>query len=142
MGNQLKKSLHICFAVGGLGKVININSRFSSNWDDILVSLLNRHVAEVIAINERREKPHMGKHKKIMNDWNDTSCTLTSLPAWDLRNFKHLIFCCTVFLGSWSKVQHTMMAQGTARDRKRDHNTKFHSYFRLSGKLFIYHEKA
>jgi hypothetical protein len=34
------------------------------------------------------------------------------------------------------------MTQGTARDRKRVHNTKFHSYFSLSGKLFISHERA
>jgi hypothetical protein len=35
-----------------------------------------------------------------------------------------------------------MMAQGTPRDRKRVHNTKFHSYFSLSGKLFISHERV
>jgi hypothetical protein len=39
------------------------------------------------------EKPHMDKYKEITNDWNhDASCTLTSLPVWDLENFKRLIF--------------------------------------------------
>jgi hypothetical protein len=38
-------------------------------------------------------KPHTGKYKEIMNDWNyDVSCTLTSLPVWELENFKRLIF--------------------------------------------------
>jgi hypothetical protein len=35
-----------------------------------------------------------------------------------------------------------MIAQGTARGRKRVHNKKFHSYFSFSGKLFISHERA
>jgi hypothetical protein len=35
-----------------------------------------------------------------------------------------------------------VMVQGTAKDRKRVHNTKFHSYFSLSGKLFTSHERA
>jgi hypothetical protein len=39
------------------------------------------------------EKPHTDKYKDITNDWNyDASCTLTSLPVWDLENFKRLIF--------------------------------------------------
>jgi hypothetical protein len=39
------------------------------------------------------DKPHTGKYKAITNDWNyDASCTLTSLPVWDLDNFKRLIF--------------------------------------------------
>jgi hypothetical protein len=39
------------------------------------------------------EKPHTDKYKEIMNDWNyDASCTLTSLPVWDLENFKCLVF--------------------------------------------------
>jgi hypothetical protein len=39
------------------------------------------------------EKPHTDKYKEITNDWNyDTSCTVTSLPVWDLENFKRLIF--------------------------------------------------
>jgi hypothetical protein len=39
------------------------------------------------------EKPHTDKYKEITNDWNyDASCTLTSLPVWDLENFKRLIF--------------------------------------------------
>jgi hypothetical protein len=39
------------------------------------------------------EKPHTGKYKEITNNWNcDASCSLTSLPVWDLENFKHLIF--------------------------------------------------
>jgi hypothetical protein len=39
------------------------------------------------------DKAHMGKYKEITNDWNyDASCTLTSLPVWDLENFKRLIF--------------------------------------------------
>jgi hypothetical protein len=42
---------------------------------------------------EDREKLDMDKYKEITNDWNyDASCTLTSLPVWDLENFKHLIF--------------------------------------------------
>jgi hypothetical protein len=41
------------------------------------------------------DKPHTGKYKEIMNDSNyDASCTLTSLPVWDLETFKRLIFCC------------------------------------------------
>jgi hypothetical protein len=39
------------------------------------------------------EKPHMDKYKESTNNWNyDVSCTLTSLPVWDLKNFKRLIF--------------------------------------------------
>jgi hypothetical protein len=39
------------------------------------------------------EKPHTDKYKEITNNWNyDASCTLTSLPVWDLENFKRLIF--------------------------------------------------
>jgi hypothetical protein len=39
------------------------------------------------------EKPHTDKYKEITNNWNyDTSCTLTSIPVWDLENFKLLIF--------------------------------------------------
>jgi hypothetical protein len=39
------------------------------------------------------EKPHVDKYKEITNNWNyDASCTLTSLPVWDLENFKCLIF--------------------------------------------------
>jgi hypothetical protein len=42
---------------------------------------------------EGREKPHTDKYKEIMNNWNyDASCMLTSLPVWDLKNLKHLIF--------------------------------------------------
>jgi hypothetical protein len=39
------------------------------------------------------EKPHTDKYKEITNNWNyDASCTVTSLPVWDLENFKCLIF--------------------------------------------------
>jgi hypothetical protein len=39
------------------------------------------------------DKPHTGKYKEITNYSNyDVSCTLTSLPVWDLENFKRLIF--------------------------------------------------
>jgi hypothetical protein len=39
------------------------------------------------------EKPHTDKYKEIMKDWNyDASCMPTSLPVWDLENFKHLVF--------------------------------------------------
>jgi hypothetical protein len=39
------------------------------------------------------DKPHTGKYKEITNDSNyDARCTLTSLPVWDLQNFKRLIF--------------------------------------------------
>jgi hypothetical protein len=32
------------------------------------------------------EKLHTDKNKEIMNNWNyDASCTLTSLPVWDLE---------------------------------------------------------
>jgi hypothetical protein len=42
---------------------------------------------------EGTEKPHMDKYKEITNDWNyDSSCTLTSLPVWELENLKCLIF--------------------------------------------------
>jgi hypothetical protein len=35
----------------------------------------------------------MDKYKEITNDWDyDASCMLTSLPVWDLENFKRLIF--------------------------------------------------
>jgi hypothetical protein len=38
------------------------------------------------------EKPHTDKYKEITNNWNyDASCTLTSLPVWELENFKRLI---------------------------------------------------
>jgi hypothetical protein len=40
-----------------------------------------------------KEKPRMVKYKAITNDWNyDASCTLTSLPVWDLENFNLLVF--------------------------------------------------
>jgi hypothetical protein len=39
------------------------------------------------------DKPRTGKYKEITNYSNyDASCTLTSLPVWDLENFKLLIF--------------------------------------------------
>jgi hypothetical protein len=39
------------------------------------------------------DKPHTGKYKEITNHLNyDASCMLTSLPVWDLENFKRLIF--------------------------------------------------
>jgi hypothetical protein len=42
---------------------------------------------------EGREKPHMVKYKAITNDWNyDASCTLTSFPVCDLKDFKRLVF--------------------------------------------------
>jgi hypothetical protein len=42
---------------------------------------------------EGKEKPHMVKDKAITNDWNyDARCTLTSLPVWDLENFKRVVF--------------------------------------------------
>jgi hypothetical protein len=42
---------------------------------------------------EGKEKPHMVKYKAITKDWNyDASCTFTSLPVWDLENFKRLVF--------------------------------------------------
>jgi hypothetical protein len=42
---------------------------------------------------EGRAKPHVDKYKENTNDWNyDASCSLTSLPVWDLENFKRLIF--------------------------------------------------
>jgi hypothetical protein len=89
-----------CFAFRGLGKVININSCFSTNQADILVSMFNRRLAWIIVVNERyREKPHMDKYK-ITNDWNyDASCMLTSLPVWESDNFKRLVFVveCTTF---------------------------------------------
>jgi hypothetical protein len=45
------------------------------------------------------EKPHTDKFKDITNNWNyDASCTLTSLPVWDLENFKRLIFAVRVYI--------------------------------------------
>jgi hypothetical protein len=42
---------------------------------------------------DSREKPYMDRHKEIMNDWYyDDSCMLTTLPLWNLKNFKHFIF--------------------------------------------------
>jgi hypothetical protein len=39
------------------------------------------------------EKPHTDKYKQITNDWfYIASCSLTSLPVWDLENFKRLVF--------------------------------------------------
>jgi hypothetical protein len=39
------------------------------------------------------DKQHTGKYKKITNDSNyAASCTLASLPVWDLEDFKRLIF--------------------------------------------------
>jgi hypothetical protein len=39
------------------------------------------------------DKPRTGNYKEITNDLNyDASCTLKSLPVWDLENFKRLIF--------------------------------------------------
>jgi hypothetical protein len=39
------------------------------------------------------EKPHTDKYKEITNNYNyDASCTVASIPIWDLENFKHLIF--------------------------------------------------
>jgi hypothetical protein len=41
---------------------------------------------------EGGETPHVVKYKAITNDWNyDASCTLTSLPVWDLEHFKRLV---------------------------------------------------
>jgi hypothetical protein len=40
-----------------------------------------------------REKPNQDTCKEITNDWNyDASCMLTSLPVWDLDNFKRSIY--------------------------------------------------
>jgi hypothetical protein len=50
------------------------------------------------------EKPHVDKYKEITNDWNyDASCTLTSLPVWDLENLKRLILLYSVYvcLNDW-----------------------------------------
>jgi hypothetical protein len=56
------------------------------------VSLLNTHGMSNCKA-EGSEKPHMVKYKAITNEWNyDASCTLTSLPVWDLENFKCLVF--------------------------------------------------
>jgi hypothetical protein len=39
------------------------------------------------------EKPHTDKYKEITNNLNyDASCTVASLPVWDLEHFKRLIF--------------------------------------------------
>jgi hypothetical protein len=48
---------------------------------------------ESLYLMEGMEKPHTDIYKEIMNNWNyDASCVVTSLPVWDLENFKHLIF--------------------------------------------------
>jgi hypothetical protein len=50
---------------------------------------------------EGREKPHIDKYKTITNDWNyDASCTLASLPAWDLDNFKCLFLLYRVYVSA------------------------------------------
>lgn len=42
---------------------------------------------------EARQKSHRDKYKEITNYWNyDVNCTLTSLPVWDFKNFKCLVF--------------------------------------------------
>jgi hypothetical protein len=49
------------------------------------------------------EKPHTNEYKEITNNWNyDASCTLTSLPVWDLENFKRLIFVVQTVQGTTS----------------------------------------
>jgi hypothetical protein len=59
-----------------LGKVVNIISRTSSNWADLLVSLLKKNLVEMIVINGG--KGNTDKHKEITNGWNyDDSYTLT-----------------------------------------------------------------
>jgi hypothetical protein len=48
---------------------------------------------KTLQLMEGIDKPHLGKYKEITNDSNyDANCTLTSLPVWDLENFKRLIF--------------------------------------------------
>jgi hypothetical protein len=48
---------------------------------------------KTLQLMEGIDKTQTGKYKEITNDWNyDASCTLTSLPVWDLENFKRLIF--------------------------------------------------
>jgi hypothetical protein len=38
---------------------------------------------------ESVEKPYTDKYKEIKNDWNyNASCTLTSLPVWDMGIFQ------------------------------------------------------
>jgi hypothetical protein len=48
---------------------------------------------KISVINTRHKKAAYGKIHEIMNDWNcDTTCTLTSLPASNVENFKRVIF--------------------------------------------------
>jgi hypothetical protein len=48
---------------------------------------------KTLQLMEGIDKLHTGKYKEITNDSNyDASCTLKSLPVWDLENFKRLIF--------------------------------------------------
>jgi hypothetical protein len=53
-----------------------------------------------------REKRYADKCKEIKNDWNYyASCTLTSIPIWDLEHFKRLIFVARVTsIGKVSKM--------------------------------------
>jgi hypothetical protein len=38
-------------------------------------------------------REHTDKYKEVTNDWNyDASFMLTTLPVWDLENFKRLAF--------------------------------------------------
>jgi hypothetical protein len=78
------------------GKVLNIYSfMFFLKLSRHIGVYAFSHLAWRILISGRqgREKPHTDKYRKITDDWNyDVSCTLTSLPVWDLENFKHLIF--------------------------------------------------
>jgi hypothetical protein len=86
--NQPKCSFNPCFTFGGHGKVIYIFSCFlqirQTCWSLRLIDVWHKS----LQLMEGIEKPHTDKYKEITNDWNyDASCTLTSLPVWDLANF-------------------------------------------------------
>jgi hypothetical protein len=63
MGNLAFRSVLSPELVTQLGKFININSCSSSNQADILVYLLNRHLAQVIVVNGRYKKATYGQIK-------------------------------------------------------------------------------
>jgi hypothetical protein len=93
MGNQSKNSFHLCFAFSELEKVINIDYVFlqirQTYWCLCLTDVWHKS----LYLMEGIEKPQTDKYMEITNDSNyDASCMLTSLPVWDLENFKHLVF--------------------------------------------------
>lgn len=54
---------------------------------------LGRHIDTCVIILNGKQRKDTGTYRGNVNDWNyDSSCMLTSLPVWDLENFRCLIF--------------------------------------------------